>query len=86
MSSPLASSSLRQVSGTRFESKLTPRSDAWKSESPRRVPLSLRAYAGRILKLANSPPDVLPTQMPTRPFFRSLSWSTVRHGSFESAR
>ena len=36
------------------------------------------------MKLAKSPPEVLPTQIPTRPFLRSLSWLTVRQGSVAS--
>src|SRR5713226_3585942 len=40
--------------------------------------------AGTMLKLAKSPPELFPTQRPTRPFLRSFSRFTTRHGSFAS--
>ena len=45
--------------------------------------MSLPRQAGSMLTLAKSAPQVLPTQIPTRSFLRSLSWST-RSGRLHS--
>src|SRR5215218_6908029 len=69
--SPVVHSSVERLSGGR-------------AENPLHIRPIQATQAGTIRKLAKSPPDVLPTQIPTRPFLRSLSWVTVRHGSFAS--